>query len=339
LLKNQAGLVCKQKEIEKTKLLGVLKGVADLSIIIVNWNTKEFLLSCVRSVFENEQRTGWEVIVVDNGSQDGSGSEVKKAFPLVHLIQNEKNMGFAKAVNQGLQRASGRYILLLNPDTEVKPETMERLVSFMNAHSDVGIAGAQLLNSDGSKQNSIANFPSLATELLNKNLLRWLSPERFPGKERIYSEPMNVDSVIGACMMVRREAMEQVGLLDEDYFLFLEETDWCYRMKRAGWKIYHVPQVEVYHFQGKSAEKEKKRARVKYFRSRYHFFKKNRGHFHWLILLIGVVIKLIVETILMGVASLFTLFAVKKWRKKLSQYAYLLWWHLKGCQEGMGLRN
>jgi GT2 family glycosyltransferase len=320
-------------------ILGVRYGVIDLSIIIVNWNTKEFLLPCVRSIFENQQRMGWEIVVVENGSQDGSADEIKKTFPFVHIIENERNLGFAKAVNQGLQKASGRYALLLNPDTQVKDGAIERLVSFMDSNSDVGVAGAQLLNSNGSKQNSIANFPSLATELLNKSLLRWLFPKKFPGKERRYSGPVEVDSVIGACMMVRRDALDQVGLLDEDYFLFLEETDWCYRMKRAGWKIYHVPDAEVYHFQGKSAEKEKKRARVEYFRSRYHFFKKNRGDFHWLILLIGVVIKLIVETILMGVASLFTLFAVKKWRKKLSQYAYLLWWHLKGCQEGMGLRN
>jgi len=327
------------KEIEKTKLLGVLKGVADLSIIVVNWNTKEFLLSCVRSVFEDEQRIAWEVIVVDNGSQDESGSEVKKAFPLVHLIQNEKNMGFAKAVNQGLQRASGRYILLLNPDTQMKGGAIGRLVSFMDSHLDTGVAGAQLLNSDGSKQNSIANFPSLATELLNKNLLRWLSPERFPGKERIYSEPMNVDSVIGACMMVRREAMEQVGLLDEDYFLFLEETDWCYRMKREGWKIYHVPQAEVYHFQGKSAEKEKKRARVEYFRSRYHFFKKNKGKLQWFILLVGLLIRLGFELLSMTVASLVTFFLVKTWRKKLAIYNYLFWWHVRLCPGGMGLKS
>ena len=214
-----------------------------------------------------------EVILVDNGSQDGGRIEVKRAFPSVHIIENEKNLGFAKAVNQGLQKASGRYVLLLNPDTQMKDGAIERLVSFMDAHSDVGVAGAQLLNADGSKQNSIANFPSLATELFNKSLLRWLFPKKFPGKERDYPEPVEVDSVIGACMVVRRKAMEQVGLLDEDYFLFLEETDWCYRMKRAGWKIYHVPQAEVYHFQGKSAETAKKRAKVEFYRSRYHFFK------------------------------------------------------------------
>ena len=173
-----------------------------------------------------------EIFVIDNGSRDGSVSEVKKTFPFVHFIENEKNLGFAKGTNQGLQKASGRYFLLLNPDTRVKEKAIEGLVSFMETHPGAGISGAQLLNSDGSKQNSIANFPSLATELLNKSLLRWLFPKKFPGKERDYSEPVEVDSVIGACMMVRQGGNEQVGLLDGDYFLFLEETDWCYRMKR-----------------------------------------------------------------------------------------------------------
>jgi hypothetical protein len=178
----------------------------------------------------------------------------------------------------------------------------------------------------------------LATELLNKSLLRRLSPEKFPGKEKVYSEPVDVDSVIGACMMVRREALDQVGLLDEDYFLFLEETDWCYRMKRAGWKVYHVPDAEVYHFQGKSAEKEKKRARVEYFRSRYHFFKKNRGGWQGFILRTGAVIRLGGELVAMTVACLMTLFTVRSWRRKLSIYAYLFWWHLKLCPEDMGLK-
>ena len=313
--------------------------MVDLSIIIVSWNTKEFLLSCVGSVFESEQGISREVIVVDNGSRDGSGNEVKKIFPLISLVENKRNLGFAKAVNQGLERASGRYILLLNPDTRMKREATERFVSFMDLHSDTGIAGAQLLNSNGSKQNSIANFPSLGTELFNKSLLRWLFPKRFPGKERNYSEPVEVDSVIGACMMVRREALDQVGALDENYFLFLEETDWSYRMKKAGWKIYHVPQAEVFHFQGKSAEGDKKRARVEYFRSRYHFFKKNRGGVQWTILLAGLLIRLGCELLAMTAGSLVTLFMVRNWRRKLSIYAYLFWWHVRFCPEGMGLRK
>ena len=311
----------------------------DLSVIIVNWNTKEYLLQCLESVFKVGQGTGWEVIVVDNASQDRSEVKAERKFPTIQLIKNDRNLGFAKAANQGFKKASGRYVLLLNPDAQVKPEAVERLMSFMDTHLDSGIAGAQLLNSDGSKQNSIANFPSLATELLNKRLLRWLFPKQYPGKEISYTEPIEVDSVIGACMMVRREAMDQVGFLDEDYFLFLEETDWCYRMKRAGWKVFHVPQAEVLHFQGKSAEQDKRRAKVEYYRSRYQFFEKNREKGKWCILLAGLMIKLGFESLSMMIACLLTGFSIKRWRKKFSNYAFLLWWHLKGCPEGMGLNE
>jgi GT2 family glycosyltransferase len=310
-----------------------------LSIIIVNWNTREYLLPCVESIFEKEHGISQEVIVVDNGSQDGSREEVKKKFPSIHLIENKKNLGFAKAANQGLEKASGRYLLLLNPDTQVKHGAIERLVSFMESHSEVGVVGGQLLNSDGSRQNSIANFPSLTTELFNKNLLRWLFPTRFPGKERIYLEPIEVDSVIGACMMVRRDVLEQVGSLDEDYFLFLEETDWCYRIKRKGWKVFHVPQAEIIHFQGKSAENEMARAKIEYYHSRYLFFKKHRGRFQWILLPIGLMMKLWVECISMMIGCILTFFTIKKWRRKFSIYATLLKWHLKFCPAGMGLRS
>ena len=309
----------------------------DLSIIIVNWNTKDLLLQCLESVYQTIKRVEMEVFVVDNGSMDGSIAAAKGRFPEVKFIQNEINLGFARANNQALSLAKGRYLLLLNPDTQVKKGAIERLISFMDAHPEAGGAGAQLLNSDGSRQNSIANFPSLATELLNKSLLRWFFPSVFPGKERNYPEPIEVDSVIGACMVVKRDAIEPVGLLDEGYFLFLEETDWCYRMRRTGWKIYHVPQAEIYHFQGKGVEMEKKKARVEYYRSLYRFFKKNRGRLQWFILLIGSVIKLVVELVFMGIASLLTFFTIKKWENKLSIYAYLMWWHLKGCPKGMGL--
>ena len=279
-----------------------------------------------------------EVFVIDNGSTDGSGEAVKKRFPKVTFIQNQKNVGFAMANNQALRLSKGNYLLLLNPDTKMKEGAIERLVSFMESSPEAGVVGAQLLNDDGSKQNSIANFPSLATELLNKSLLRWLFPKQFPGKERDYSNPVEVDSVIGACMMVRREAMDQVGLLDEEYFLFLEETDWCYRMKKEGWKVYHIPQAEIYHFQGKSAEREKRKAKIEYYRSRYHFFKKNRGGLQEFILLIGLIIRLCIEMILMSLGCFLTFWTIEGWRRKLSIYAYLLWWHLKGCPEGMGLK-
>ena len=312
--------------------------MTDLSIIIVNWNTREYLLRCLKSVFGSENSPSWEVIVVDNGSQDGSGKEVKQFSPKIHLIANEQNLGFAKATNQGLIHASGRYLLLLNPDTEVKQGAIDPFVHFMENHPDAGIAGGQLLNQDGSKQNSIANFPTLATELLNKRLLRWLFPAMFPGKERNYVEPIEVDSVIGACMVVRREAMEKVGLLDEDYFLFFEETDWCYRMRKGGWKVFHLPQAEVVHFQGRGAEPKKREARVEYYRSRYHFFKKNRGELQSFLLLIGLILKLGVELLSIGMGCLATLFLIRRWRKRFSIYAYLMAWHLRFCPRGMGLK-
>ena len=311
----------------------------DLSIIIVNWNTKDLLLQCLESAYQNIKKIEMEVIVVDNGSTDGSIAAAEERFPEVKFIQNEMNLGFARANNQAFSLSRGRYLLLLNPDTIVKNGATEELISFMDAHLEAGVAGPQLLNSDGSKQNSIANFPSLATELFNKSLLRRLFPKKFPGKERDYTEPLEVDSVIGACMIVRQEVIEPVGLLDEDYFLFLEETDWCYRIKRAGWKIYHVPQAEISHFQGRGVEMEKKKAKVEYYLSLHHFFKKNRGSLQWFILLIGSVIKLMVELVFMGIASLFTCFTISKWKRKFLIYAYLMGWHLRGCPKGMGLKE
>lgn len=313
--------------------------MVDLSIIIVNWNTRDFLIECLESIFSTTRGIDLEVFVVDNGSTDGSGRVVKERFPDVRVIENRGNLGFAGANNQALKISKGKYVLLVNPDAKIKGQAIEELFSFMEGHSRAGISGVQLLNSNGSKQNSIANFPSLATELLNKSLLRWLFPKKFPGKERKYSEPIEVDSVIGACMMVRRQAAEQVGILDERYFLFLEETDWCFRMKKAGWKVYHVPQAEVEHFQGKSAGEVREKARVEFYRSRYYFFKKNRGNLQWLILLIGIWIKLMAEFVWTGIANLFTFFGIQRLKERFLVYAHLLWWHLKFCPEGMGLRQ
>ena len=309
----------------------------DLSVIIVNWNTKDLLCQCIDSLTQTLKKIDTEIFVVDNGSADGSVAAVREKFPGVRLIENAVNMGFAKANNQAIYQSSGEYLLFLNPDTRVKDEAIPTMLSFMSAHAKAGLVGAQLLNADGSRQNSIANFPSLATELLNKSLLRRLFPEKFPGKERDYPGPVEVDSVIGACMLVRRETLEQVGLLDEGYFLFLEETDWCFRVKKAGWKIYHIPQAEIFHFQGKSAETLKAKARIEYYRSRYHYFRKNRGSLQTSALSIGLLIKLLVELVFATIACMVTFFMVKKWRIKLSTYLYLVWWHLRLCPETMGL--
>jgi GT2 family glycosyltransferase len=310
-----------------------------LSVVIVSWNTKALLLQCLDSLCTALGTLEAEVFVVDNGSMDGSPEAARRAFPAVRVIENRTNLGFAKANNQALRQSRGAYLLLLNPDTRVNGEAIQNLLSFLAGHPEAGAAGAQLLNPDGSKQNSIANFPSLATELLNKSLLRRLFPERFPGKERNYEKPLEVDSVIGACMMVRREAAEHVGWLDEDYFLFLEETDWCFRMKRAGWKIFYCPEAWIHHFQGKSAELEKGRARVEYHRSRYLFFRKNRGKGSWVVLHVGIFLKLVAEVLSLGLTVLLTFFSQRRWRRKFLIALYLLTWHLKLCPRTMGLKN
>jgi GT2 family glycosyltransferase len=309
----------------------------EVSIIIVSWNTREDLLACLASIKREVRGVDHEVLVIDNGSRDGSPEAVRREAPWTTVIENGGNLGFARAANQGLRRMRGRYALLLNPDARLRAGALEILVAFMESHRNAGVAGGQLLNGDGSRQNSIANFPSLATELLNKSLLRRFSPETFPGKERVHPGPLEVDSVIGVCMLVRGEAIGRVGLLDESYFLFLEETDWCWRIRKAGWKTYHVPAAEIDHLQGRSAGTVKKRARVEYYRSRYLFFRKHHGPARWAILHGGLCAKLGFEFLFMLAGCTLSLFTIGSWRKRLALYAYLLRWHLRFCPRGMGL--
>ena len=160
-----------------------------------------------------------------------------------------------------------------------------------------------------------------------------------PNQCLLYEEALKGEGYNVVTAKDGREALERVGGLDEDYFLFFEETDWCYRIRKGGWAIYHVPHVEICHFQGKSAETRKERAKIEYFRSRYQFFRKHRGRFEWTLLLAGVLIKLSVELLSLFVGSLATLFRVRKLRKKLWICLYLLGWHLRFCPEGMGLRE
>jgi GT2 family glycosyltransferase len=311
--------------------------VIDLSVVIVNWNTRELLRDCLASLQQNVVGLTLEVFVVDNGSSDGSVAMVREEFPKVSVIENGRNLGFARANNVALRRARGRFWLLLNSDTVVIPGALEGLLGTMEQDPAIGIAGLQLLNEDGSLQNSISNTPSLLTELGNKSLLRLLFPRRFPGKEQQYTDPMEVDSVIGACLMARHEAAEQVGFLDEDYFFFLEETDWCMRMKKSGWKVIHDPRFSIYHLQGKSAGKVNVRARIEYWRSRYTFFRKYYGRMAQWVLRAGLLGKLTANLLFIILAELFTVFSRERLHNKLAVYLGVLAWHLKGCPEKGGL--
>jgi GT2 family glycosyltransferase len=306
----------------------------DLSFILVNWNTKGLILEALRSIIDTDHGYAYEIFVVDNGSADGSPEAIREAFPQIHLIRNDTNQGFARAVNQALNRAGGRYIVLLNSDARLQEGTIQALMVFMEDNPDVGIAGGQLINPDGSRQNSIAPFPSLATELLNRRLLRTLFPRSYPGKEREYPFPIDVDSLVGACIIVRRQAIDDVGGLDEGYFFFMEETDWCLRMRERGWRVSFVPHARILHLQGASAAMARAEARIEFYRSRYRLFTKWRGSAKTIFLKLGLMLRLVGE-----VAANSFLFWNKRYRERWRIYCRLLFWHLRSCPSHKGLRE
>ncbi len=302
----------------------------DVSIIIVNWNTRELLGRCLASVGTTVQNLSCEIIVVDNASTDGSVAMVKERFPEVHLIENSENRGFGAANNQALRIMTGRYALLLNSDTVLTEKAVAELFSCMENHSEAAMACGQLLNADGSRQNSVAAFPTLLTLMTNISLLELLFPRRYPSKRYIHVGPVEIDSGIGACLLVRREAIDAVGLFDERYFFFFEETDWAYRMRRAGWKVLHVPTALIYHFQGQSIGRSI-RSRIEFYRSRYQFFQKWRSRLYYWSVRVVIPVRLAVDWLLTSLGVLLTLGLLRKLRDKWVVYGKLLLWHVRGC--------
>jgi len=303
----------------------------DLSIVVVNWNTKKLLLDCLASIFETVNNISTEIWLVDNASVDGSVEAVKQMYPNVNIIQNQKNLGFAAANNQAFSKMQGRYALPLNTDTVLTQGAVETIYNFMEQNSNVGMACGQLLNPDGSKQNSFANFPSITSLVFGEALLQLLSPKKYSSKRNVSSSPMEIDSCIGACMMVRREAMEAVGWLDESFFFFFEETDWAYRMKQAGWNAYIVPSARIFHLQGQSVG-HNIRSRLLFYRSRYLYFKKWHQDIYGLIH--GIIfLRLLINAGLNLVGFIGTLGTRASIRNRLDTYTKLIAWHLKGCPE------
>lgn len=228
----------------------------DLSIVIVNWNTRDLLYDCLRTVFAGLVPLRTEVLVVDNGSSDGSAEMVRTEFPKARLIETGRNLGFAGGNNVALRIAMGRYVLLLNTDTLVHGDVLPRAVAWLDAHPQVGVMGPRVLNADGTVQPSSSAFPSLKYLALQTlgltRVARWDS-YRMTGWDR--TTERRVEVISGAAMFVRRAAMDQVGLLDEAFFFYGEETDWCHRFARAGWGLVFVPIPEITHFGGGAAGK------------------------------------------------------------------------------------
>jgi len=231
----------------------------DLSIVIVNWNTREMLRDCLASVFENLRALDAEVFVVDNASEDGSPEMVACDFLEVRLIRNIENRGFAAANNQALEIASGEYVLLLNSDTLVHGDVLEQSRSYMQAHPEVGVMGCRVHNADGSLQITCSRWPSLLYLALQTSGLCKLPGPAFLDRYRMTrwdrTDARQVDVVSGCYMLVRRTAMEQVGLLDEAFFFFGEETDWCRCFAEAGWALHFAPVGVITHYGGGSVRK------------------------------------------------------------------------------------
>lgn len=298
---------------------------------MVNWNTRQLLLACLTSVYETIDGLDFEIWVVDNGSQDGSAEAVQSQLPAVNIIKNTENLGFAAANNQAFQRMKGRYAVLLNTDTVLTEGAIRELYVFIEAHPEVAMACGQLLNSDGSKQNSIANFPSFGSLLCNESCLRLLFPKRYPSKYENYVDPIPVESCVGACLMVRKTAMEAVGLLDERYFFFFEETDWAKSMKDAGWQIFFVPSARIFHFQGQTVGHDV-RSRFLFYRSRYMYLKKWHRR-SYVILCMAIFLRLLANAFLNLIGVVGTLGLHAGTKKRLDMYARLIAWHVKGCPE------
>ncbi|HWQ03783.1 MAG TPA: glycosyltransferase family 2 protein [Longilinea sp.] len=250
----------------------------DLSIILISWNVAELLTNCLRSIAAHPPDGDFEVWVVDNASQDHSVQIIQEQFPQVNLILNEKNVGFAAANNQALHASSGRYALLLNPDTIVAEGTLQKLVSFLDENPQAGAAGSLYQNPDGSLQPSCYPFPTVARELWRLLHLDKLYAFGVYDMQQWSKEtPREVDALQGASLLLRRSALEKTGLLDTEYFMYSEEIDLCYRLQQEGWSRYWVPQSRIIHYGGQSTRQAALKMFLQLYSSKVQFFRKHYG--------------------------------------------------------------
>jgi GT2 family glycosyltransferase len=300
----------------------------NISVIIVNWNAKNLLRDCLNSLYETVSDLVFEVVVVDNASSDGSVAMLETEFSSVIRIVNKENKGFGAANNQAMAIMKGKYALLLNTDTVLMHEAVSKLWNFCEANDKAAIVCGQLLNADGTKQNSVASFPSLLTLAANTSLLEYLFPRRYPSKRYKHRSPIEVDSAIGACMMIRKKALDEAGVFDERYFFFFEETDLAYTMRLQGWKIYQVPDAFVYHLQGQSIG-DNISSRIEFYRSRYQFLKKWHGPLYCYSADGIIIFRLLINEIFSFIFAALTLGLNKKVRDKLAIYSELILWHFQ----------
>ncbi len=262
----------------------------DLTLAIVSSNNCAMLERCLRSIDETTRGLGLEIIVVDSASTDASVEMVRRVFPNVCLMLGTEPQGFSANYNRALERGTGRYLMILNDDTQVLPGALERMVAFMDAHADAGACGAKLLNPDGSLQRTANRFPTLAFGIFEALGIDSRFPNNPVRRHNIYAEwdrssTRKVDAVSGAALLIRREAMEQVGLLDPNFFFYSEEVDWCLRLHKYGWKTFYVADAHIIHYGGSSTStRAPKKFHDIYWNSFLYYYKKHFGTpAYWLI--------------------------------------------------------
>jgi GT2 family glycosyltransferase len=256
----------------------------NLSIIIVNWNVKNLLHDCLKSL-----PLDVEIIVVDSASTDGSQAMVRCEFPHVKLIASEENLGYAKGNNLGTAIATGRYLLLLNPDTVIKPNALHTMIDYMEQHPRVGALGPQLLWPNGTIQSSRRRSPTLGSLFWESSLLEQWFPhnhhaQRYHMADIPPDTPQPVDWLVGAVLLIRRETWHQVGFIDQHFFMYFEETDWCQRCLKAGWEIHYLPAAQIIHYEGKSSEQVMTARTIRFQKSKLCYTGKYFGP-RWKILL------------------------------------------------------
>ena len=302
-----------------------------LSVIIVSYNTKELLENCLKSIFDN-RLSGMEVIVVDNNSSDGTPDMVQAKFTEAELLSNPENIGFAAAVNQGIKISSGKYILLLNPDTVVKGECLTNCIDYMESNENTGILGCRILNPDSTIQPSVRDFHGFWNCVFESLFLTKIFKKaklfgKYHGTCYDYNKEMDANVLLGAFLFIRKELIDQVGLLDERFFIYSEETDLCYRAKKAGWKNVFYPGAEIIHIHGGSTSNIKTRAFLHLHNSLNQYLRKHKGFFVSLlcrfILFIGVTLRSIAWLIFSTVT--FNKQRYEKFRVYLSTFL----WYIK----------
>src|SRR5262245_26643728 len=274
----------------------------DLSVVIVALNGRDMTLECLGTIGGAAGGLEHEIILVDNGSSDGTADAAAAKFPGLRVIRNPGNRGYGPAANQGMRESSGRVVALVNNDTRLPPGGLRDLVGFLDAMPGCGVVGPRLLHEDGRPQHSFDVEPSLATELLNKSLLRRLHPSAFPSRLQERADPFEVDNLVGACFVVRREVVEQLGGFDETFFYLYEETDFCRRARERGLKVMVQPSVSVVHLQGRTRRAVRVRAKIEQARSRFAYFWKHRP-LACLVLRVLLPVKSLFETIAWSAAT------------------------------------